>query len=65
MSGQLNGIILSVSMLRFQYSLELSFSSALENDNVITITTITPAIYNGLNELKIFPNRWKKLVPFT
>jgi hypothetical protein len=52
-------------MLRFQYSLELSFSSALENDNVITITTITPAIYNGLNELKIFPNRWKKLVPFT
>jgi len=28
-SGQLKGIVLSVSMLRFQYSLKLSFSSTL------------------------------------
>jgi len=29
MSGPLNSIVLSVSMLRFQYSLKLSFSSTL------------------------------------
>jgi hypothetical protein len=29
MSGRLNSIVLSVSMLRFQYSLKLSFSSTL------------------------------------
>ena len=29
MSGQLAGIVLSVIMLRFQYSLKLSFSSTL------------------------------------
>ena len=29
MSGQLKGIVLSVSMLQFQYSLKLSFSSTL------------------------------------
>jgi len=29
MSGRLKGIVLSVSMLQFQYSLKLSFSSTL------------------------------------
>ena len=29
MSGRLKGIVLSVSMLRFQYSLKFSFSSTL------------------------------------
>ena len=51
MSGRLNGIVLFVSMLRFQYSLKFSFSSTLAGVYlywliIIIVVTFTGALNN-------------------
>ena len=54
MSGRLKGTVLSISILRFQYSLKFSFSSTLAGIIIIIIIIIISGCGGGSNSVRKF-----------